>query len=161
MQRTHRASRSATQALQVRRDATIFPRGGYPELRDCVLGCIRLLLSAGADISVPTDDGVCTFPACRDYAYNLPGLHPKLVEFLKLPPARFVGMQAVPDVQARQGFVLAWSLAGKHGRPGVGRLPLDLVRAIALSLPEQPDPTKEHAQRLHNELFAAKGGWRG
>ena len=84
------------------------------------------------------------------------------MEFLKLPPARFVGMQAVPDVQARQGFVLAWALAGKHGRPpGVGRLPLDLVRAIALSLPEQPDPTKEHAQRLHNELFAAKGGWRG
>lgn len=140
----------------------VAPRAGFPDPDDLKIAVIRLLLSHGASVKnyySPRRDE----PPSVNYVYEFEYLDDPLVAFLKQPEKNFVGMQAVPDVQAREGLVLAWTLAPKavdgedvaaarRAAVVLGKLPKEIVQMIALKIPALPDPTQKE---VHAVLKAA------
>jgi len=97
---------------------------------------------------------------------DIPGLPPSLSAYLRNPPRDYPGISRCPSLAARAtrlAFTTTWRLAVRQhvdpDKPGLGQLPLELVKSIAWIIgPMLGEPTPALQRQLYEEKLLSLFG---
>ena len=131
---------------------------------DADLAVMCLLLHRGASLRTNENDAQLEWRFERKLqgatgVADIPGLPPSLSAYLRNPPRDYPGISRCPSLAARAtrlAFTTTWRLAVRQhvdpDKPGLGRLPLELVKSIAWNIgPMLGEPTPELPRQLYEQ----------